>query len=36
MPQTVAAGAYHSLFLKKDGEVWSWGQNTFGQLGTGS
>ncbi|AEI63997.1 regulator of chromosome condensation [Corallococcus macrosporus] len=32
----MAAGAYHSLFLKKNGEVWSWGQNTAGQLGTGS
>ncbi|MCY1018616.1 MopE-related protein [Pyxidicoccus sp. MSG2] len=36
VPQTVAAGAYHSLFLKKDGEVWTWGQNVAGQLGTGS
>ncbi|NMO18014.1 hypothetical protein HPC49_14790 [Pyxidicoccus fallax] len=34
--QTVASGAYHSLFLKKDGEVWAWGQNVAGQLGTGS
>ncbi|MCP3168481.1 MopE-related protein [Myxococcus qinghaiensis] len=36
VPRKVAAGAYHSLFLEKDGTVWSWGQNTFGQLGTGS
>ncbi|RKG77780.1 RCC1 domain-containing protein [Corallococcus terminator] len=36
VPQAVAAGAYHSLFLTKDGEVWAWGQNVFGQLGTGS
>ncbi|NMO13892.1 MopE-related protein [Pyxidicoccus fallax] len=36
MPQSVATGAYHSLFLKKDGEVWAWGQNVVGQLGTGS
>ncbi|WP_240359264.1 MopE-related protein [Pyxidicoccus trucidator] len=36
MPQTVASGAYHSLFLRKDGEVWAWGQNVAGQLGTGS
>ncbi|WP_164009376.1 MopE-related protein [Pyxidicoccus trucidator] len=36
VPQTVAAGAYHSLFLRKDGEVWAWGQNTAGQLGTGN
>ncbi|NOK13758.1 MopE-related protein [Corallococcus exercitus] len=36
VPQAVAAGAYHSLFLKKDGSVWAWGQNVAGQLGTGS
>ncbi|RKG89192.1 hypothetical protein D7W82_07985 [Corallococcus sp. CA049B] len=35
VPQSVAAGAYHSLFLKKDGTVWAWGQNVAGQLGTG-
>ncbi|MHA7631001.1 RCC1 domain-containing protein [Corallococcus sp. M7] len=35
VPQSVAAGAYHSLFLKKDGTVWAWGQNVTGQLGTG-
>ncbi|WP_158617609.1 MopE-related protein [Corallococcus sp. CA049B] len=31
----MAAGAYHSLFLRKDGSVWAWGQNVTGQLGTG-
>ena len=36
VPQAVAAGAYHSLFLKKDGAVWAWGQNAAGQLGTGT
>ncbi|NTX57200.1 MopE-related protein [Myxococcus sp. CA039A] len=36
VPRMVATGAYHSLFLKKDGEVWAWGQNSFGQVGTGS
>ncbi|WP_158623492.1 MopE-related protein [Corallococcus sp. CA053C] len=36
VPQAVAAGAYHSLFLRKDGAVWAWGQNVAGQLGTGS
>ncbi|MFP2906091.1 RCC1 domain-containing protein [Pyxidicoccus sp. 3LFB2] len=36
VPQAVAAGAYHSLFLRKDGTVWAWGQNVAGQLGTGS
>jgi alpha-tubulin suppressor-like RCC1 family protein len=36
VPQALAAGAYHSLFLRKDGTVWAWGQNVAGQLGTGS
>ncbi|WP_338278646.1 MopE-related protein [Corallococcus caeni] len=36
VPQAVSAGAYHSLFLRKDGVVWAWGQNVSGQLGTGS
>ncbi|SEU37223.1 Alpha-tubulin suppressor [Myxococcus fulvus] len=34
--RAVAAGAYHSLFLQKNGEVFAWGQNSVGQLGTGS
>ncbi|MBZ4398365.1 MopE-related protein [Myxococcus sp. AS-1-15] len=34
--RAVAAGAYHSLFLQKNGEVFAWGQNLVGQLGTGS
>ncbi|KAK9079453.1 hypothetical protein SSX86_001124 [Deinandra increscens subsp. villosa] len=29
----VAAGCYHSLALSDDGSVWSWGHNTYGQLG---
>ena len=29
----VAAGGSHSLALKDDGTIWSWGDNTFGQLG---
>nr|WP_128796777.1 MopE-related protein [Corallococcus coralloides] len=33
--QGVAAGAYHSLAVRSDGVVWSWGQNTDGQLGRG-
>ena len=32
----VAAGFYHSLALKKDGSVWSWGNNSEGQLGDGT
>nr|WP_253900129.1 MopE-related protein [Corallococcus carmarthensis] len=34
--QAVAAGAYHSLALREDGVVWSWGQDTEGQLGQGT
>jgi alpha-tubulin suppressor-like RCC1 family protein len=34
VPEAVAAGAYHSLMLRKTGTVWSWGQNQYGQLGT--
>jgi alpha-tubulin suppressor-like RCC1 family protein len=29
----VTAGMYHSLAIKTDGTLWSWGQNTYGQLG---
>ena len=32
---SVAAGFSFSLALKDDGTVWSWGKNTFGQLGDG-
>ncbi len=32
----VAAGAYHSIALRSDGEVWTWGQNSDGQLGRGA
>jgi alpha-tubulin suppressor-like RCC1 family protein len=31
----VEAGINHSLALKKDGTVWSWGLNEYGELGTG-
>jgi RNA polymerase sigma factor (sigma-70 family) len=32
----VAAGGTHSVALKKDGTLWSWGNNWAGQLGVGS
>ncbi|WP_240416785.1 fibronectin type III domain-containing protein [Paenibacillus periandrae] len=32
----VAAGRYHTLALKDDGTVWSWGSNSYGQLGDGT
>lgn len=33
--QKVSAGGTHSLALKGDGTVWSWGDNSQGQLGSG-
>jgi len=32
----ISAGNNHSLALKSDGTVWSWGGNIFGQLGDGT
>ncbi|WP_373331530.1 RCC1 domain-containing protein [Salmonirosea aquatica] len=34
--RAVAAGGYHSLFLKEDGTVWATGFNGYGQLGDGT
>jgi alpha-tubulin suppressor-like RCC1 family protein len=31
----VAAGTFHTLVLKSDGSVWSWGRNNDGELGDG-
>ena len=33
---SIAAGKSHSMALKKNGTVWTWGQNDKGQLGIGS
>jgi alpha-tubulin suppressor-like RCC1 family protein len=32
----VAAGANHSLAMRNDGTVWTWGYNNYGQLGNGT
>ncbi len=32
----IAAGYYHSLFLKSDGSLWAMGENNYGQLGDGT
>jgi uncharacterized repeat protein (TIGR01451 family) len=32
----LAAGDYHTVSLKRDGTVWSWGSNSWGQLGDGN
>jgi len=32
----IAGGANHSLALKGDGTVWTWGNDTYGQLGDGT
>ncbi|AKT40998.1 MopE-related protein [Chondromyces crocatus] len=34
--EAVAAGAFHSLYLRDDGTVWAWGHNGDGQLGDGT
>lgn len=34
--KAIRAGYQHSLALKQDSTVWTWGSNTFGQLGNGS
>jgi alpha-tubulin suppressor-like RCC1 family protein len=31
--KTIAAGANHTLAIREDGTLWSWGLNDFGQLG---
>jgi alpha-tubulin suppressor-like RCC1 family protein len=31
----IAAGEMHSLALRKNGSLWAWGHNNFGQLGIG-
>jgi alpha-tubulin suppressor-like RCC1 family protein len=33
---SIATGAYQSLALSTAGQIYAWGQNTYGQLGTGT
>jgi murein DD-endopeptidase MepM/ murein hydrolase activator NlpD len=33
---SISTGDFHSLALKKDGTVWAWGKNEYGQLGIGT
>jgi alpha-tubulin suppressor-like RCC1 family protein len=33
--KSIAGGAAHTIALKKDTTVWTWGNNVYGQLGTG-
>jgi alpha-tubulin suppressor-like RCC1 family protein len=32
----IAAGGFHSLFIKNDGSLWAMGDNNYGQLGDGT
>jgi alpha-tubulin suppressor-like RCC1 family protein len=32
----IAAGDYHTLAIQKNGSLWAWGANNYGQLGLGS
>jgi alpha-tubulin suppressor-like RCC1 family protein len=32
---SISAGGFHSVALNKDGEIWTWGSNVYGELGQG-
>ncbi len=33
---SISAGGYHTLALKESGTLWAWGNNYYGELGTGN
>lgn len=33
---TISTGDYHTVALKSDGSLWTWGSNSYGQLGDGT
>jgi alpha-tubulin suppressor-like RCC1 family protein len=33
--KSVTAGGYHTVALRTDGTLWTWGYNSYGQLGLG-
>lgn len=35
-PNLITAGAFHACTVTTDGELWCWGQNSYGQLGNGN
>lgn len=32
----ISTGLSHSLYIRPDGSLWAWGENTYGQLGNGT
>lgn len=32
----ISAGLYHAMAVRKDGSLWAWGRNEYGQLGIGT
>ena len=32
----ISVGGFHTMFIKQDGSLWTWGSNDYGQIGDGS